>query len=111
MAAPIGLIRPTVIADAKGAQGIGAPRGRAFQLHPGYGQCVPRSRTLRSDLHRGNGTELGINSDARYRFERGVDPAFVVDGAELASRLILDLCGGVASELVIAGRPPEWRRS
>ena len=34
----------------------------------------------------------------RYRFERGVDPAFVADGAELASRLILDLCGGVASE-------------
>ena len=49
------------------------------------------------------GRKLGINSDARYRFERGVDPAFVEPGAEIATRMILDLCGGEASELVIAG--------
>ena len=46
------------------------------------------------------GRKLGINSDARYRFERGVDPAFVETGAEIATRMILDLCGGEASELV-----------
>src|SRR4029077_8610985 len=40
------------------------------------------------------GRKLGINSDARYRFERGVDPAFMVPGLELATRLVLDLCGG-----------------
>ncbi len=57
------------------------------------------------------GRRLGIDSDARYRFERGVDPAAVVQGAERATRLILDLCGGEASELVIAGGEPEWRRS
>ena len=52
------------------------------------------------------GRKLGINSDARYRFERGVDPAFVEPGAEIAARMILDLCGGEASELVVAGRAP-----
>jgi phenylalanyl-tRNA synthetase beta chain len=52
------------------------------------------------------GRKLAIQSDARFRFERGVDPAFVEKGAEIATRLILDICGGEASELVIAGKPP-----
>jgi phenylalanyl-tRNA synthetase beta chain len=56
------------------------------------------------------GRKLGINSDARYRFERGVDPAFVETGAEIATLMILDLCGGEASELVIAGKPPLLNR-
>src|SRR4051812_35474911 len=49
------------------------------------------------------GRKLGINSDARYRFERGVDPAFLVPGLELASRMVLDLCGGTASEITVVG--------
>ena len=49
------------------------------------------------------GRKLGINSDARYRFERGVDPAFMVPGLELATRMVLDLCGGTPSELSVAG--------
>jgi phenylalanyl-tRNA synthetase beta chain len=57
------------------------------------------------------GRKLQILSDARYRFERGVDPAFVETGAEIATRLILDLCGGEASDLVIAGAVPGWARS
>lgn len=57
------------------------------------------------------GRRLGIESDARYRFERGVDPAFVVPGMELATATILELCGGEASELVIAGAPPIEERS
>jgi phenylalanyl-tRNA synthetase beta chain len=56
------------------------------------------------------GRKLAIQSDARYRFERGVDPAFVIAGAEIATRMILDLCGGAASELVIAGKVPEVDR-
>ena len=40
------------------------------------------------------GRKLGINSDARYRFERGVDPAFMLPGLELATQMVLDLCGG-----------------
>jgi phenylalanyl-tRNA synthetase beta chain len=43
-----------------------------------------------------SGRKLGINSDARYRFERGVDPAFMLPGLELATRMVLDLCGGEA---------------
>ncbi|MEA2858588.1 MAG: phenylalanyl-tRNA synthetase beta chain, partial [Methylobacteriaceae bacterium] len=50
------------------------------------------------------GRKLGINTDARYRFERGVDPAFCVPGAELATHLVLDLCGGEPSELIRAGK-------
>ena len=57
------------------------------------------------------GRRLGIDSDARYRFERGVDPEAVVAGAEQATRMILDLCGGEASHVVVAGAVPDWRRS
>src|ERR1700733_5183005 len=49
------------------------------------------------------GRKLGINSDARYRFERGVDPAFMLPGLELASRMVVDLCGGTPSEVTVAG--------
>jgi phenylalanyl-tRNA synthetase beta chain len=51
------------------------------------------------------GRKLGINSDARYRFERGVDPAFMVPGLELATRMVTDLCGGTPSENVVVGKP------
>jgi phenylalanyl-tRNA synthetase beta chain len=49
------------------------------------------------------GRKLGINSDARYRFERGVDPAFMLPGLELATHLVTDLCGGAPSEVTVAG--------
>jgi phenylalanyl-tRNA synthetase beta chain len=49
------------------------------------------------------GRKLGINSDARYRFERGVDPAFLLGGLELATKMVLDLCGGTPSEIVVTG--------
>src|SRR6185312_8160034 len=53
--------------------------------------------------------KLGIHSDASYRFERGVDPAFMVPGLELATRMVLDLCGGTPSDICVAGsiEPPE----
>ncbi|KQY84965.1 phenylalanine--tRNA ligase subunit beta [Brevundimonas sp. Root1423] len=50
------------------------------------------------------GRVLTISSDAQYRFARGVDPAFMVPGLELATRLIMDLCGGEPSEVVVAGQ-------
>ncbi|MBM3611637.1 MAG: phenylalanine--tRNA ligase subunit beta [Alphaproteobacteria bacterium] len=56
------------------------------------------------------GRALRINSDARYRFERGVDPAFTIPGLEAATRMILDLCGGEASEVVVDGAVPDTRR-
>ncbi|MFZ1414183.1 MAG: phenylalanine--tRNA ligase subunit beta [Defluviicoccus sp.] len=55
------------------------------------------------------GRSLGILSDARFRFERGIDSSFVSDGLEIATRLILDLCGGEPSSLVIAGAAPPPR--
>ena len=52
------------------------------------------------------GRKLGLTSDARGRFERGVDPAFLEGGLDLLTRLILDICGGEASEPARAGQPP-----
>ncbi|HAJ02843.1 MAG TPA: phenylalanine--tRNA ligase subunit beta, partial [Brevundimonas sp.] len=52
------------------------------------------------------GRTLGISSDAQYRFARRVDPGTVVPGIELATRMILDLCGGEPSEVVVAGEAP-----
>jgi phenylalanyl-tRNA synthetase beta chain len=97
----------TVIADARGPEGIagiigGMETGCGHEttnvfLEAAYFDPIRTATT---------GRKLGINSDARYRFERGVDPAFVQTGAEIATRMILALCGGEASELVIAGRAP-----
>ncbi|MEM7651170.1 MAG: phenylalanine--tRNA ligase subunit beta [Pseudomonadota bacterium] len=56
------------------------------------------------------GRDLGVESDARYRFERGVDPEFVHHGMELFTTMVLDICGGEASELVVAGKVPKWER-
>jgi phenylalanyl-tRNA synthetase beta chain len=53
------------------------------------------------------GRKLNILSDARFRFERGVDPAFVVPGLELATSMVLEICGGEASKVTLAGKPPE----
>lgn len=52
------------------------------------------------------GRTLGISSDAQYRFARGVDPESVAPGLELATRMILELCGGEASEIRVAGHAP-----
>lgn len=57
------------------------------------------------------GRATGIVSDARYRFERGVDPAFVLPGLELATRMVMELCGGTPSNVVVAGRPPVTNRT
>ena len=57
------------------------------------------------------GRKLNLQSDARYRFERGLDPAFVFDAMEIATRLVLDLCGGEPGEIVVAGAEPAWQRS
>ncbi len=53
------------------------------------------------------GRKLGIITDARYRFERGVDPAFNTPGCEMATQMVMDLCGGAPSDLVIAGGLPD----
>jgi len=97
----------TVIADDAGAQGIGGIIGGTATavtaettnvfLEAAYFDPIRTAAT---------GRKLGIHSDARYRFERGVDPAFVEPGSEIATRMILDLCGGDPSEPAVAGEPP-----
>ena len=54
-----------------------------------------------------SGRALGINSDARYRFERGVDPDFARPGLDLATALVIELCGGEASEMEFVGELPD----
>ncbi|RBW60743.1 phenylalanine--tRNA ligase subunit beta [Ruegeria sp. A3M17] len=57
------------------------------------------------------GRALKINSDARYRFERGVDPEYTLEGLEHATQMILDICGGEASKVVEAGKAPDHSRA
>lgn len=56
------------------------------------------------------GRALKINSDARYRFERGVDPAFTLPGLDMATQMVLDLCGGEASDITQDGAPIDTKR-
>lgn len=57
------------------------------------------------------GRALKINSDARYRNERGIDPAFNMEAVDLATQMIIDLCGGEPSEVVVAGQVPDVARA
>jgi phenylalanyl-tRNA synthetase beta chain len=94
----------TVVADENGPESLGgiiggAPTGCSSEtvnvfLESAWFDPIRTAAT---------GRKLGVHSDARYRFERGVDPAFTETGAEIATRMILDICGGEASEPVIAG--------
>lgn len=53
------------------------------------------------------GRDLGVHSDARFRFERGVDPAMMLPGLELATHMVLELCGGSAGKVSVSGAVPE----
>jgi len=95
-----------VIADEKGVESLaGIMGGEASGVSDATTDVLIES-ALWDELNIAQtGRKLGINSDARYRFERGVDPAFMVPGLELATQMVLDLCGGQASEIVVAGDP------
>ncbi|MCC7282859.1 MAG: phenylalanine--tRNA ligase subunit beta [Acetobacteraceae bacterium] len=58
-----------------------------------------------------SGRRHGIQTDARYRFERGIDAALMPQALEAATRMMLEICGGEASEVVAAGHPPAWQRT
>ncbi|HEY0302966.1 MAG TPA: phenylalanine--tRNA ligase subunit beta, partial [Rhizomicrobium sp.] len=101
-----------VIADDTGAQGIGGVMGgEASSCTEETTDVFVESALFDPISIARTGRKLGIVSDARYRFERGVDPEFTIPGLELATRMILDFCGGEASEIVVAGGPPDWRRA
>ena len=100
-----------VIADEAGVLGLGGIVGGTTT------GCTAATTTVflesalfdRSRIAR-TGRRLGLNTDARYRFERGIDPEFTVPGLELATRLVLEICGGEASEVTVAGTVPEEAR-
>ena len=102
----------SVIADSKAVHGIGGVMGGEETgvqndttdvfLEVAYFTPIRVAAT---------GRKLGILSDARYRFERGIDPQSVQWGTDVATRLILDLCGGEASEIVQSGVMPDWEKS
>jgi phenylalanyl-tRNA synthetase beta chain len=101
----------TVIADRKAVHGIGGIMGGE---HSG---CTPETKNVFLEVAlfdpkrtAATGRRLGIESDARYRFERGLDPMSADWGAEVAAKLVRDLCGGEASHVVKAGTMPDWRR-
>ena len=101
-----------VISDDSGAESIAGVMGG---LHTG---CTPETVNVFVESAYWDpiqiaktGRKLKINSDARYRFERGVDPAFCETGLDHAVRMILEYAGGEASELLVAGQAPDTRRS
>ena len=102
----------TVIADDAAARGIaGVMGGEDSSCTETTTDVFVESAMFDPTRTARTGRTLGIVSDARYRFERGVDPEFVVPGIELATRLILEFCGGEASEVVVAGKPLASQRS
>ncbi len=102
----------TVIADDKVPEGIaGIMGGEASGCSETTTNVFLEAAYFDPRLTAAAGRKLSIHSDARYRFERGIDPAFTQVGAEIATRMILDLCGGEASDLVIAGAVPNTARS
>ncbi len=102
----------TVIADDKGVLGLGGIMGGEDSgctedtvnvfIECAYFDPLRTAKT---------GRKTGINSDARYRFERGVDPNFILSGMELATQLVIDMCGGEPSELEIAGDIPVFDKT
>jgi len=101
----------TVIADDAAARGIaGVMGGEETGCTEATTNVFIESAYFDAVRVAATGRKLQLMSDARYRFERGVDPEFVVPGLELATRLILDWCGGEPSEVVVAGAVPPWRR-
>ncbi len=101
----------TVITDDSGVLGLGGvvggtSTGVEADTTDVFLECAyfdPTSTAVTGRAHQ-------IISDARYRFERGVDPDFLPHATDLATQMILDICGGEASTVVEAGKPIAWQR-
>jgi phenylalanyl-tRNA synthetase beta chain len=94
-----------VIADGSGAIGLGGVMGgESTGCSDETTDVFVESAWFDPIRTAQTGRATGITSDAQYRFARGVDPGFMVDGLELATKLILELCGGEPSEVRVAGQ-------
>jgi phenylalanyl-tRNA synthetase beta chain len=101
-----------VIADAAGVQSLaGVVGGEATGSDEGTTAAFVECALFDPVRIARTGRRHQIVSDARQRFERGVDPALPPSALEAATRMILDLCGGEPSAVVSAGREPAWQRS
>jgi phenylalanyl-tRNA synthetase beta chain len=96
-----------VIADGSGAIGLGGVMGgESTGCSDETTEVFVEAAWFDPLTTAQTGRTTGITSDAQYRFARGVDPASLLPGIELATKLILELCGGEASDVVLAGAPP-----
>lgn len=97
----------TVIADDAGVHDIGGIMGGA---HSGVSETttdvIIECAYFTPEAIARTGQTLALTSDARTRFERGVDPAFLDDGLAIATYLVLEYCGGTASGVTRVGEPP-----
>jgi phenylalanyl-tRNA synthetase beta chain len=101
-----------VIADAHGAEALGGVIGGE---HSGCDEttteCFIECALFDPVRIALSGRRHDVRTDARSRFERGIDPALLPKALEAATRMIMELCGGEASEISAAGAEPAWRRS
>ncbi|OYY80685.1 MAG: phenylalanine--tRNA ligase subunit beta, partial [Rhizobiales bacterium 35-66-30] len=101
-----------VIADDKGVESLaGVMGGEESGCDESTTDVVIESALWEPINIAQTGRKLGLNSDARFRFERGIDPAFTVPGLDLATHIILDICGGEPSQMVLAGAIPDTART
>ena len=101
-----------VIADDNGVESLaGIMGGEHSGCDEGTADVLIESALWHPLTVAQTGRRLGIHSDARHRFERGVDPALCVPGLDLATRLVMDICGGEPSQAIGAGRVPDERRT
>ncbi len=99
-----------VIADDSGAIGLGGVMGgTSTGCSADTTDVFIEAAWFDPDLTARTGRDTGIISDARFRFERGVDPQSCVDGIELATAIILEHGGGEPSEVLVAGKAPKGR--
>jgi phenylalanyl-tRNA synthetase beta chain len=101
-----------VVCDDSGVLGLGGIIGGTSSAVDDntknvYIECAYFDPTLIAKA----GQKLQIDSDARYRFERGIDPAFAAAGMDIATQMVLELCGGEASEVFVAGTAPDITRT
>ncbi len=95
-----------VIADAKGVESLaGIMGGEESGCDANTTDVLIESALWNEFNIAQTGRKLSINTDARYRFERGVDYAFTQPGLELATQMVMDFCGGEPSEIIMAGDP------
>jgi len=98
----------TVIADDNGIESLaGIMGGEASGCDMDTANVLVESALWNPLNIARTGRDLGINTDARYRFERGVDPSFMEPGLYHGTNLVVELCGGEASDPLIVGEIPK----